>query len=168
MKIGFLSYIGSISLALLIMSGQSVYADTAATRGTPIDHPAGDEPLAIAPGMVKQIIHTLPHEGIYFMRMSDFIGVTVKNADGKKIGKVNDVVIENYGHFFEKASPSQKPTEYRAVISVGGFLGIGDKLIAVPFEDLKLQNEEGIDILVYSAGKEQLKGLPVFHYPDLQ
>lgn len=156
------------SLALLIISTQYAYADTAASRGTPTEQKSGDEPMAIAPGMPKQIIHTLPHEGIYFMRMSDFIGATVKNTDGKKIGTVNDVVIESYGNFFEKPSASQKSTEYRAVISVGGFLGVGDKLIAVPFENLKLQNEKGIDILVYPAGKEQLKALPAFKYPDLQ
>ncbi|KAF0190406.1 MAG: PRC-barrel domain-containing protein [Gammaproteobacteria bacterium] len=167
MKNAFIS-LGFASLALLIIPGQFVYADTATTRGTPVEHPAGDEPMAKVPSLAKQIIYSLPDEGVYFMRMSDFIGATVKNHDGKKIGTINDVVIESYGPFFEKAGASQKATEYRAVISVGGFLGLRDKLIAVPFENLKMQREKNIDILVYPAGKEQLNSLPAFVYPDLQ
>ncbi len=167
MKNAFIS-LGFVSLALLIIPGQSVYADTAATRGTPVEHPAGDEPMARVPGLAKQIIYSLPDEGIYFMRVSDFIGATVKNSDGKKIGTIDDVVIESYNPFFEKAGASQKATEYRAVISVGGFLGLREKHIAVPFDKLKIQKEMGVDTLIYPAGKEQLNSLPAFVYPDLQ
>jgi hypothetical protein len=46
-------------------------------------------------------------------------------------------------------------------VSVGGFLGIGTKLVAVPFEALKI----GADSLVLPAGtKDDLKALPTFEY----
>jgi sporulation protein YlmC with PRC-barrel domain len=169
MKRKILYSLGSATLALLMVSAQAVYADTAATRGEATPHQAGDEPMAIAPALEKQIVYTLEHEGIHFLRVSDMLGKPVKNSEGKTIGKISDVVIENYSPFFDtKPLATQKPTEYRAVISVGGFLGMGNKLIAVPFEDIKRDRFDGIDHLVYPAGKEQLKGLPEFKYPELQ
>jgi sporulation protein YlmC with PRC-barrel domain len=169
MKRKILYSLGSATLALLMVSAQAVYADTAATRGEATPHQAGDEPMAIAPALEKQIVYTLEHEGIHFLRVSDMLGKPVKNSDGKTIGKISDVVIENYSPFFDtKPLATQKPTEYRAVISVGGFLGMGNKLIAVPFENIKRDRFDGIDHLVYPAGKEQLKGLPEFKYPELQ
>jgi sporulation protein YlmC with PRC-barrel domain len=56
----------------------------------------------------------------------DVIGATVRNAQDENIGSVADLVIDQNGQV--KA----------AVLSVGGFLGIGDKHVAVPWNEVKI------------------------------
>ena len=48
-----------------------------------------------------------------------------------------------------------------AVLSVGGFLGLGTKYVVVPFGSLKMQDKK---ILLPGATKEALKALPEFNY----
>ena len=55
-------------------------------------------------------------------RASKIIGTEVRNADGKKIGTVKDLVIDD----------PQSGRISQVVIAVGGVLGVGDKLFAVP------------------------------------
>ena len=47
------------------------------------------------------------------------------------------------------------------ILSVGGFLGMGTKLVAVPHESLKVQEKK---LLLPGATKDALKNLPEFHY----
>ncbi len=57
------------------------------------------------------------------IRTSQVIGMTVRNMDGKDIGTVNDIVL----------NAATGRVRYAAV-SYGGFLGMGDKLFAVPWQ----------------------------------
>jgi sporulation protein YlmC with PRC-barrel domain len=57
----------------------------------------------------------------------DIIGTKIRNAQDENIGSVSDLVIDNDGRV--KA----------VVISVGGFLGIGDKHVAVPWSQLQVR-----------------------------
>jgi hypothetical protein len=50
-----------------------------------------------------------------------------------------------------------------AIVQVGGFLGIGSHLIAVPCSPLQI-NEDGSRIVLPGATREQVKGLPEFKY----
>ena len=84
------------------------------------------------------------------------IGDSVVNPKGESLGKIEDFVID----------PLSSRVDY-AVLSFGGFLGVGDKLFAVPLEALKLSREEKQFIL--DVEKERLKGAPGFdknHWPD--
>lgn len=83
-------------------------------------------------------------------RASKLIGATVVNSNDERIGTIDDLVV----------NPQDKVTY--AVISVGGFLGIGSKLVAVPFYSLKTVKEERL--MLPGATKEALKGLPEFKY----
>jgi sporulation protein YlmC with PRC-barrel domain len=85
-------------------------------------------------------------------RASDLIGLNVKNADGNTIGEIKDLVIQN-----------NKEVQ-RAVLSVGGFLGMGDKLVAVPYNELKVSRSDGKDYVTYPATKDELKAMPKFSY----
>lgn len=49
------------------------------------------------------------------------------------------------------------------VIQVGGFLGLGSHLIAVPYASLEI-SDEGKHIVLPGATKEEVKGLPEFKY----
>jgi hypothetical protein len=50
-----------------------------------------------------------------------------------------------------------------AIIQVGGFLGIGSRLVAVPYTSLQI-NDDGKRIVLPGATKEELKSLSEFHY----
>ena len=64
-------------------------------------------------------------------RMSDLLGMAVKDTKGQQLGTVEDVVV------------GTKSGQIRyAALSFGGFLGIGDQLVAVPWESLRFQHEE--------------------------
>jgi sporulation protein YlmC with PRC-barrel domain len=70
---------------------------------------------------------TVHREGEW--RASKLVGVNVYNEANEKIGDINDVILDKSG----KAS--------NVIIGVGGFLGMGEHLVAVPFEKLKWVNE---------------------------
>jgi sporulation protein YlmC with PRC-barrel domain len=83
-------------------------------------------------------------------RASKLVGATVVNSNDESIGKIDDLVV----------NPQDKVTY--AVISVGGFLGVGNKLVAVPFDSLKTVKEERL--MLPGATKDALKSLPEFKY----
>jgi sporulation protein YlmC with PRC-barrel domain len=62
-------------------------------------------------------------------RTSKVVGLNVYNNDNQSIGSINDLLTDKSGSI--KA----------AVISVGGFLGVGAHLVAVPFDKMKFVNE---------------------------
>ncbi len=84
-------------------------------------------------------------------RASKFIGNSVVNAEKETIGKVDDLIITPEG------------TAPFAVLSVGGFLGIGDTLVVVPAS--AFERSDGALVLP-GATKENLKQLPPFTYAN--
>ena len=62
-------------------------------------------------------------------RTSKVVGLNVYNDSNESIGSINDLLTDKSGNI--KA----------AVISVGGFLGVGSHLVAVPFDKIKFVNE---------------------------
>ena len=61
---------------------------------------------------------------------SDLIGKSVYNAAGERIGEIDDIVIDGVGAAGATA----------AVIGVGGFLGMGERKVAVPLRDLDMRD----------------------------
>ncbi|MGH6620937.1 MAG: PRC-barrel domain-containing protein [Alphaproteobacteria bacterium] len=88
------------------------------------------------------------------MRASKFIGETVRNGKGEKIGSVDDLILNRGDRILY------------AVISVGGFLGVGDRLVAVPFEALEFGAKDVEGVVIYDTTKEQLKAEPAFTYAE--
>lgn len=62
-------------------------------------------------------------------RVSKMAGVKVYNESNENIGSINDLLMDKSG------------AVKIAVIGVGGFLGMGEHLVAVPYEKLKFVNE---------------------------
>ena len=85
-------------------------------------------------------------------RASKVIGSTVVNDQNETVGKIDDVIISGAG--------AKEPV---AVLSVGGFLGMGSKLVAVPYHELK-PNPDKNDFVLPGATKDNLKTLPEFAY----
>jgi sporulation protein YlmC with PRC-barrel domain len=62
-------------------------------------------------------------------RASKVVGLSVYNDNNQSIGSISDLLTDKSGNI--KA----------AVIGVGGFLGVGEHLVAIPFEKIKFVNE---------------------------
>ena len=86
-------------------------------------------------------------------RMSKLIGTTVINDKNEKIGTVDDIV----------ADKDKKLLNF-AVLQVGGFLGLGGRLVVVPYDSLQI-DETGQKITLPGASKDELKKLSQFNYP---
>lgn len=90
------------------------------------------------------------------MRASKIVGSAVYNDKNEKIGSVDDIVIGN-------------DKTLNAVLSVGGFLGMGSKMVEVPFDRLQFGNtKQSSDNRVVMPGvtKETLTGMPDYHYAN--
>ena len=77
------------------------------------------------------------------------MSTTIKN---ESIGSVDDVLMTDSDH---KAGT--------AVISVGGFLGMGSKLVSVPFDQLRIENDR---IVMPGATKASLEGMAEYRYTN--
>jgi len=84
-------------------------------------------------------------------RASRIIGSSVYNERNESIGSVDDLILAAGG-----SSPM-------AVISVGGFLGIGAKLVAVPMADLRWSAADN-RWTIAGATRESLTSLPSYSY----
>jgi sporulation protein YlmC with PRC-barrel domain len=73
----------------------------------------------------------------------DLIGRSVKNTEGETIGDVQDIVIHG-----------EKNRENLLVIGVGGFLGLGEKSVAVPMSWLLYDNAKNV---VYNVSRKELE-----------
>jgi sporulation protein YlmC with PRC-barrel domain len=82
-------------------------------------------------------------------RVNHLIGSDVLNDQGQKIGKVEDIVLDSHDR-----------TINYVVVSYGGTLGIGSKLTAVPWSDIKMNDQKKNFVLNMSA--DQLKSAPSF------
>lgn len=67
-----------------------------------------------------------------------------------KIGVINDLVIGRDGRVAA------------VVIGVGGFLGIGEKNVGVPFQDIKISLRDSGEWLVLDRSKDDLRAAPAF------
>lgn len=81
---------------------------------------------------------------------SAFIGADVKNPQGENLGDIKDIVIDR----------ASGRIVY-AVVSFGGFLGLGEKLFAVPWSAFA-QSTTNRDNFVLAIDKERLKNAPGF------
>ena len=82
----------------------------------------------------------------------DFIGLAVYSPDKLKIGNINDLILSKDGKTVEGF-----------VIGVGGFLGIGEKAVALKMDRLQISNTaEGAVQLTMDAKKEELANAPSF------
>jgi sporulation protein YlmC with PRC-barrel domain len=83
-------------------------------------------------------------------RASKLIGTTVINDKNERVGKIDDIIIDQNNVMF-------------AVLQVGGFLGVGSRLVAIPYDSLKVA-EDGKKIELPGASKDELKKLAEFKY----
>jgi sporulation protein YlmC with PRC-barrel domain len=84
--------------------------------------------------------------------VTDWYKQNVYDPSNNKIGEIMDVLIEPNG---------QANT---AIIGVGGFLGAGEKDVAVKFDSIKSTMKDNKPYLTLDTSKDALKGAPGFKY----
>ena len=81
----------------------------------------------------------------------------VKSAQGDDLGSIKDIMINTQTGVIEYA-----------VLSFGGFLGLGDKYFAVPWSSISVNRDD--HSLTLNVDKEKLKDAPGFdkgNWPDM-
>jgi sporulation protein YlmC with PRC-barrel domain len=98
------------------------------------------------PGMSVEELQTIARG---WSATKQILGKPVYNAKNEKVGDVDDLIIA-----------PDSASSY-AIIGVGGFLGLGERQVAVPANHLK--QTEG-RIVLPDATKEALQAMPAFQY----
>jgi sporulation protein YlmC with PRC-barrel domain len=121
------------AFAALILASAATFAQTAPPVGTKKDNS----------------FVTLQPQGQWLA--SRFVGQAVTNQAGENIGDINDVLFDTTGRIST------------AVIGVGGFLGMGEKSVAIPFGSLSFAADAtGKRVVTIPLSKEQLQAAPSF------
>jgi sporulation protein YlmC with PRC-barrel domain len=84
------------------------------------------------------------------IRASKLMGMKIQNSQKENVGQIKDIVLD----------PATTRIQYVAV-TYGGFLGLGDKLFAVPMQAIHVQQDpdhQGHVLLVMDVTKEQMNG----------
>ena len=80
---------------------------------------------------------------------NQILGKVVYNEKDEKVGQVDDIIVA-----------PDKAISY-AILSVGGFLGLGERNVAIPFTQLKASDGK---FMLRGATKDALNALPAFDY----
>jgi len=116
----------------------------------PADRPATDQPNMAATTSTGEFNAAGEMSG------SALIGTAVRNEKREVMGKVEDVYVDNNGAI------------KTVVVSVGGFLGVGSKDVAVKWSDLKFSRDDKSIVIMTGWTKESLKAMPDYKYERQQ
>ncbi|CAN5298900.1 hypothetical protein BH24PSE2_BH24PSE2_23320 [soil metagenome] len=89
------------------------------------------------------------------MRTSSIEGSVIRSSDGGKLGTIEDVVL----------TPGSGQVAYVAM-SYGGFLGIGTKLIAVPWDALRVTDKSAFVLGIDEEALDELEGFDDDEWPS--
>ncbi|MBR0671815.1 PRC-barrel domain-containing protein [Neoroseomonas soli] len=138
-----------VTLPTLVMS--QTQPAPAQPRATPpaatTPAPAPPMPQTTQPVTPMRVASTEPR------RASSIIGANIYNEENRSVGEVHDLLV------------TQSGGAITAVLSVGGFLGIGERYVTVPLSDLQWNIERSRWTLP-GATVESLKARPAFTYPQ--
>ena len=87
--------------------------------------------------------------------VSDLLNENVVNDANEKVGDINDVLIDSKGKVAA------------VIVGVGGFLGMGEKDVALTFDQLSFATDNNDPLIVKTnATKESLQAAPQYTKPD--
>ncbi|MEL6299571.1 MAG: PRC-barrel domain-containing protein [Pseudomonadota bacterium] len=85
------------------------------------------------------------------LRASNIMGASIMNADNEAIGDVNDIVLSREGKI------------EKVIVGVGGFLGMGERSVAITMEQLQFTRGDNDSLTVKTQlTKNELTALPVW------
>lgn len=141
------NYVSVVATGLMLTAG-SALAQTAPS--TPGQLPSG--PSASAPAtMPAPIAISQP------VRASSLMKATVHNTAGEKVADVSDLLVDPSG------------TVKSVILGVGGFLGIGERNVAVDLASLRMMQDSSGHIMLTSdqmKSKDEVKAMPEWKDPN--
>jgi hypothetical protein len=142
--------IGSIAIALAggpALAGESAVQLKQDSREA-LQRPATDAERQVPPGSELSFIAD-QKKGQWLA--GELIGQTLLGSNGDAIAEVHDLLYDSQGRISA------------VVIGVGGFLGIGEKLVAVNFASImQMETRDGRPTYMLSATADQLESAPAF------
>jgi len=115
---------------------RSVFTERLASTGTP--------PLANAPSV-------MPTTSFGTVSVSDLMGLNIRNAANETIGDIKDVVMTADGKV------------QAVIVAVGGFLGMGERYVSLPWEQLRIgRGSDNAIAAHFGATTDQLKAMPAY------
>lgn len=131
----------AISLAAFIASGIAVAQTTPGQMPTTPDQAAPDASAA----------SSVTIDASKAMLATRLIGSSVYTSADENVGDINDLIFDNTG------------TIQAVVVGIGGFLGMGEKDIAMPLDKLNVTRDENNVIkLTVAASRDELDKAPAF------
>jgi sporulation protein YlmC with PRC-barrel domain len=141
-----LSLISSATLAQTQPSGQTTQPAPKQTQGQTAQ--AGMQE-ATPSTMTVKFVNVQPADVMAY----NLLGTDVYNNQDENIGEIADMVIDN------------GKTVRALIISVGGFLGMGERYVAVDPSTVTLVPEEDNDMrAIMNTSREDLENAPTFEY----
>jgi len=104
---------------------------------------------AVAAQESVQLMTSVPGDAL---PVSEYYKEDVYDAHDSKIGDIRDVLLEKSGQVAA------------VILGVGGFLGIGEKDVAVPFNAIRVTEKDGKRYLVMDTTKEALQSAKGYTY----
>ena len=101
------------------------------------------------PGPSARFMTAVPVNGT---TVTNYYKQSVYDPSGNKVGDVSDLIVEKDGRITT------------AMVGVGGFLGIDEKNVAIPFDALKASRKNNVWHLTVNTTKDELKRAPGFRY----
>jgi len=142
------------------MTGEDVA--TAETGNQPADDQMADAGATTEPGMAVDDRPLLPRASVTRegyeeasaadLTAEDLEDANVYDANDEDIGEIETIIISDSGEIEQ------------VVLEIGGFLGIGEKAVAVTFDELQIiRSTDGSDLRVYvGATEEELEAQPTY------
>ena len=117
---------------------------TTAPSTAPATTTTTTRPSAAAPSTTVTTTAAAPNA----MKGSTLMDLKVKNNADETIGEIDDVIVSNDGKVEQ------------VIVSVGGFLGIGERKVAIAWNDVKFDANR--EVAMVNMTKDQLKAAPEF------
>ena len=122
--------------------------------GTPAPAPSAAQPspstTTSAPSPSGASGNVIARQSPGQMLASQYRGSDVYGPNNERVGDVKDLVLDRSGNAMA------------VVLGVGGFLGIGEKDVAVPFASVQMTERDGANRLTVNVTREQLDAAPTF------
>jgi sporulation protein YlmC with PRC-barrel domain len=135
--------------AMAPQDGEQPAGPATATDALEKEVPPAAASAAAAAQDNTQFVTSVPADAL---SISTYYNEDVYDNQDNKIGDVNDILLDKDGRVST------------VIIGVGGFLGVGEKDVAVPFTALKVAEKAGDRYLVINATKEALEKAPGYIY----
>jgi sporulation protein YlmC with PRC-barrel domain len=131
--------------ALTLLASTATFAQQPA----PLSPPASTQQTGMSPSSTATLMATVPGDCV---TVTNYYKQNVYDPSDSKIGEIADVLINKEGRITA------------VIISVGGFLGMGENDVAAPFEAIRMTEKGDKAYLVLNTTKETLKNAHGYKY----